>query len=743
MGCASSTPMIQTTGSEMLKAATHVATDATKKAEDAVEGVKETVGKTIETAKDSVATTVESVKNEVENVVKDKTEMLEDAKNTLMEKLHLKQTDSEDENKNEQEAEIGETMKTQLNERNDSENDDTLATTSTTAAKDIKEHILTRTDTETDSLKTSTPEPEIEQALAKSHVNSEGDDDDNPPTPKPTLSELENLTAEVLKQQPLNDTAIMVNDLNRTNNEHIMSDMHENIKTLDNDSNNMTKDKEPMTTVLAAAAVGSTNNDIKSNNMHKTATQVSTAAKPIQTRSHSQQPPPPLLPLTLATTAIATATAAATAQPKAVKEKESNKMTSVSKPMASLTNVAAPNPPQQLQQQQTSKGIVKKIKVLKREDKVLVKRNSECEEKRPGTTEWERFADMLAQVRKFNPQDALRRGGTFSKFSTGNGRPSYFGHRSGLDDDSSDTTSNFRGSPINSQRSSARAGGRVQRLPNRPNTGNHRKNHHEFSTNNGGGRFANKTRRNSNVSSSSGRKFDFNPTRSRLNELVKTVSSTPLTANSLLQTTTQKQSAPSYHQTYESVKSPANMRSHHSRNDTRILPPLDSIEHNHNNHHYKQQQQEKHLRSDYALPTSAYDQHHQHHRNNYTGSSMPLQSDAYSNDPNSLLTRQSSNTSLFSNSSYVDHLHSSYKSTSQLDVMPLNPPVKNTSSFLSTPRTSPFSIRKSYTDLYFTTSSNKENTKPCSMSSELCSRDKSPYKVRKRCDVCCKKYSIK
>ncbi|XP_037819097.1 probable serine/threonine-protein kinase DDB_G0280133 [Lucilia sericata] len=474
----------------------------------------------------------------------------------------------------------------------------------------------------------------------------------------------------------------------------------------------------------------------------KTATQVSTAAaaKPIQTRSHSQQPPPPLLPLTLATTAIATATAAATGQPKATKEKESNKMAStVVKPMATLSNIAAPNPAQ---------GIVKKIKVLKREDKVLVKRNSEIEQKpkvlvkrnseteqkRPGTTEWEKFADMLAQVRKFNPQDALRRGGTFSKFGTGNGRPSYFGHhtRSGLDDDSSDTTSNFRGSPINSQRSSARAGGRVQRLPNRPNTGNHRKNHHEFSSNNAGGRFANKTRRNSNVSSSSGRKFDFNPTRSRLNELVKTVSSSPLTAKSLLQTTiTQKSSAPSYYQTYESVKSPANMRSHHSRNDTRNLPPLDSIEHNHYHHHKQQQQQ--HLRSDYALTSSAYDQHH-HHQPHHTGSSMPLQSDAYSNDPTSLLIRQSSNTSLFSNSSYVDNLHSSYKSTTQLDVMSLNPPVKNTSSFLSTPRTSPFSIRKSYTDLYFTTSSNKENTKPCATSSELCSRDKSPYKVRKRCD---------
>lgn len=38
MGCASSTPMVQTAGSEILKAATHVAEDATKTAEEAVQG---------------------------------------------------------------------------------------------------------------------------------------------------------------------------------------------------------------------------------------------------------------------------------------------------------------------------------------------------------------------------------------------------------------------------------------------------------------------------------------------------------------------------------------------------------------------------------------------------------------------------------------------------------------------------------------------------------------------------------
>ncbi|XP_065361776.1 uncharacterized protein LOC135955352 [Calliphora vicina] len=705
MGCASSTPMIQTTGSEMLKAATHVASDATKTAEDAVEGAKDSVGKTLETAKDSVATTVESVKHEVENVVKEKSEMLEDASNKLMEKLHLKHNENEDSsNKNEEHPETDE-LKTELDEclKQSKGNDDAGISSSLAESAATKE--LTRTDTETDSLRTSTPEPEIEQALAKSHDDPQDDDEDNPPTPKPTLSELENLTAEVLKQQPQEATAVMVvNDLAKSN-EPLMSAMHENIKTLDSnnmssliaDNSHTTKDNEP-TTTAAAAAIVATNNDIKSNNMHKTP-QIPTAVQPkhIQTRSHSQHPPP-LLPLTLATTAIATATAAATVQPRATKEKETTKL--------SQAAVVPPAPTVVLQQHHPPPVKVKKIKV----HKIIVRNPSETEEKRPGTTEWEKFADMLAQVRKFNPHDALRRGGTFSKFG-GTGplreRPSHLGHhiRGGMDDDSSDTTSNFRGSPHNSQRSSARAGGRVQRLPNRPNTGN--------------------TRRNSNASSTTGRKFDFNPARSRVNELVTTVSSTPLITSSLQTTTntvlSQIPYAP-YHLNNESVKSPANMRSHHSRSDTRTLPPLDAIERASSRSHHQ------HFRHDYA-PTSAFD---------HNGSSMPLQSDLYESHETSTLTRQSSNTSLFSNnSSYVDTVHAFKSST--LDVNP--PHVKNTSSFLTTPRSSPFSIRKSYTDLYFSATSNKEN-KPHTLP-ELCSRDKSPYKIRKRCDVCCKKYSIK
>lgn len=463
--------------------------------------------------------------------------------------------------------------------------------------------------------------------------------------------------------------------------------------------------------------------------------------------------------MTLATTAIATATAATTVQPRMAKEPEHSKFKPIAK-VPAATTVTAPVQPKPVAvkptpvmppQNSVEKEKIKKPKVLKKEEKV----NPETEEKRPGTTEWEKFADMLAQVRKFNPQDALRRGGTFSKFSTGGigqlrERPSYMGHHMrGLDDDSSDTTSNFRGSPLNSQRSSARAGGRVQRLPNRPNTGNSRKNNHEFSGFNGGGRYMtnNKNRRNSN-NSGAGRKFDFNPLRSRVHEFV---SSTPF-LNSHLQSKSNNNSnvstlkttaipyAPSNSFATESVKSPANLRSLHSRSDTRTLPPLDSQHeipyqqqhYNHNSYSHDQQ----YSRYDYP-PVD-------HHNAPNTNSSHDFYNHNYQPDI-PLLTRQSSNTSLFSNHSCAgENGHQNFKS-SQQDVRHLttNPPVKNTSSFLTTPRSSPFSIRKSYTDLYFSTtgSSNKEN-KPLA-GSDISSRDKSPYKIRKRCDVCCKKYAIK
>lgn len=346
---------------------------------------------------------------------------------------------------------------------------------------------------------------------------------------------------------------------------------------------------------------------------------------------------------------------------------------------------------------------------LKKIRKHKVKHNPETEEKRPGTTEWEKLADMLAQVRKFNPHDAFRRGGTFTKFSGGGfgqqKERQILGHhvRGDMEEDNSDATFNFRGSPVNSQHSSARGSDRTQRLPNRPNTGNNRRNLSKVS----------KTRRNSNASSNNGRKFDYNPTRSRVNEFV---SSSPFTQSPLQTTNVPTQMPYALCHSYESVKSPTNMRSHHSRNEIITLPPLES-------------QQRTRSRSQ------------QHNAFDHNGSSMPLQNDFYSTET-SLLTRPSSNTSLFSNSSSVENVHDC--KSSNLDVPPLptnHQPVKNTSSFLSTPRSSPFSIRKSYTGLYFSTTSNKEN-KP-NAGPGLCSRDKSPYKIRKRCNVCCQKYMIK
>lgn len=197
------------------------------------------MGKTLETAKDTVATTVESVKHEVENVVKDKTEMLEDAKNTLMEKLHLKANESEGhhghddddaghkiEEKEEHVSKMEtDELKTQLNENlkhsSDSKTEDEADVT-----KDIKEHTLKRIDTETDSLSTSITEPEIEQAFAKSHDDIEKNEEELTPTTTKNLTALDNLKAAALKlqQQQEKDEALtaeattkMVNDINMLN----------------------------------------------------------------------------------------------------------------------------------------------------------------------------------------------------------------------------------------------------------------------------------------------------------------------------------------------------------------------------------------------------------------------------------------------------------------------------------------------------------------------------------------------
>ena len=291
-------------------------------------GVKESVGKSLETAKDTVATTMESVKHEVENVVKEKSGQLDEAKNTLMEKLHLKSTNNGTDNKPETadtttDTDIeankkadGETVehaidKTDMNELKNQLNEslnnkdgggiDGVVSMAETEEEQATQHILTHTDTETDSFKTSTPEPEIEQALAKAKDNRTGvgdgngdgdDDDDNPPTPKPTLKELENLTAEVLKQQQLqlqqeHIIDMAVNNLKSANNANANDEPAEliknSMKAIDNikttttqiiDSNttayDMLKNNDSMASAATATATTTTtatttNNDNKIN----------------------------------------------------------------------------------------------------------------------------------------------------------------------------------------------------------------------------------------------------------------------------------------------------------------------------------------------------------------------------------------------------------------------------------------------------------------------------------------------
>ncbi|XP_039966796.1 uncharacterized protein LOC120778839 isoform X2 [Bactrocera tryoni] len=176
MGCASSTPMIATAGSDMLKAATHAASDAAKGAEHAVEEVTETVGKTLENAKETVGTAVTGIAHDLGNVFTEKSGELDTAKNQLLERLHLGGATKALEHANESAANHLDTTALEM------------AARAPTPPPDL------------DSLKTSTPEPEIERALANSH-------EDMPPTPKPTIAELEKLTAEV-KQTTQTTTAL-------------------------------------------------------------------------------------------------------------------------------------------------------------------------------------------------------------------------------------------------------------------------------------------------------------------------------------------------------------------------------------------------------------------------------------------------------------------------------------------------------------------------------------------------------
>ncbi|KAH8398873.1 hypothetical protein KR222_009382 [Zaprionus bogoriensis] len=162
MGCASSTPMVATAGSEMLKAATHVADDAKQKGEAAVQDATQAIGATIDTAKETVSTAVAGITSELGNAFKDGTEAVDEAKHKVLEGLHL-----------ETKAEPVAAASTMSSSR------------APTPALDA--------DADADSLKTSTPEPEIERALANSAANEE----EAPPTPKPSLQEMAELSAQV------------------------------------------------------------------------------------------------------------------------------------------------------------------------------------------------------------------------------------------------------------------------------------------------------------------------------------------------------------------------------------------------------------------------------------------------------------------------------------------------------------------------------------------------------------------
>lgn len=128
--------------------------------------VTETVGKTLENAKETVGTAVTGIAHDLGNAFTEKSGELNTEKNKLLERLHLGGTTKALEHTNESAANHLDATALEM------------AARAPTPPPDV------------DSLKTSTPEPEIERALANSH-------EDTPPTPKPTIAELEKLTAEV------------------------------------------------------------------------------------------------------------------------------------------------------------------------------------------------------------------------------------------------------------------------------------------------------------------------------------------------------------------------------------------------------------------------------------------------------------------------------------------------------------------------------------------------------------------
>ena len=127
------------------------------------------IEKTLTTAKESVSTAITGITNDLGNAVKEKTHELDEAKNNLMEKLHLSsnaaQADSDEHD----------------------EGDDT------NAAVEIMDERLSRAPTpalETDSIKSNATEPEIAAAFAKFQNES-------PPTIQAAKVELEHLNVKV------------------------------------------------------------------------------------------------------------------------------------------------------------------------------------------------------------------------------------------------------------------------------------------------------------------------------------------------------------------------------------------------------------------------------------------------------------------------------------------------------------------------------------------------------------------
>ncbi|XP_005190225.2 uncharacterized protein LOC101893610 isoform X1 [Musca domestica] len=692
MGCASSTPMVQTAGSEILKAATHVAEDATKTAEEAVQGVKQTVGKTLETAKETVSTKVEEVKHEVETTLKEKVHDLDDAKNSLLGKLNLNPNAAakpHDDIEATAEATKQEALKT--TEKELKKLSDTEAIAKTTDMTGMK-----RTDTETDSLRTSTPESEIERALANTKAQNGEDDEDNPPTPKPTISELENLSHEVMQKKP------SVNDIVHSAN----------------DPPNVT----PADTLSSALQTSNTITSLPSN-----------------TTDINNSSAMHLTPLPIASaTSIATAIAASTASALQLNQTDGGTIPEHSQGTAKEATI-------------DQAALAQKAKLAKRNERIAAEKARQqklvrklLEEKRPGTTEWEKYADMLAKFRKFNPQDALRRGGTLTKFNGYGGhvgaapireKPLHGRH----DDDSSDTNSGWgRKSPT--RRSSARHGRSVIRQTHHRPTSASQRNVNGSSTRRG-----------------SGRKFDYNPQRSRVHERgTSSVSSyhnlaynpSKVHANAYRLSPSSGTQTPTH--AHASVKSHSEMRSKHSsvgsNNFQLVLEPLWQLQYE---QPYEMKSKQPQTQSMQLLAG---------------GSSMPSDAMHYSPPPptpsldNSSLTRESSTTSLSSLAKYPGQIRS-YRSSLELR-MPQqadhlgshqpqpHPPVRNTSSFLSTPRSSPFGITKSYTDLYFASNLKKESETFGQRDMRLIARqrsarDKSPSKVREHCEFCSRIYCVK